>query len=193
MPAVRIHLKCMLWRWGSAGNIYVVIPAKAGISSARRPDPGFCRGDLYRDSKDTHEKNAKIHEAFGFDDVLLLPNETNVKPAQVSTKTRLTKTIELGIPLISAGHDNVTESPMAIALAHLGGLGIIHNNMPPGKQVEEVRRVKRAEAHMVLNPITVSPDTSVAEAVDLMTNYKISGIPVVDPGHAEGYRHHHAP
>src|ERR1035437_8678868 len=102
------------------------------------------------------KRDAKIHEAFGFDDVLLVPNETNIKPAQVSTKTRLTKTIELGIPLIAAGHDNVTESPMAIALAHLGGLGVIHNNMPVGKQVEEVRRVKRAEGNMVLNPIIVS-------------------------------------
>ncbi len=124
--------------------------------------------------------NTKIHEAFGFDDVLLVPNETSVKPAAVSTKTRLTKTIELNIPLISAGRDNVTESPMAIAMAHLGGIGVIHNNMPLGKQVEEVRRVKRAEGNMVLNPITVSPDTSVAEAVDLMTTYKISGIPVVE-------------
>ena len=126
------------------------------------------------------KRNTKIHDAFSFDDVLLIPNETNVKPAQVSTKTRLTKTIELGIPLISAGHDNITESPMAIALAHLGGLGVIHNNMPVGKQVEEVRRVKRAEASMVLNPITISPDTSVAEAIDLMSTYKISGIPVVE-------------
>jgi IMP dehydrogenase len=126
------------------------------------------------------KQDAKIHEAFGFEDVLLVPNETNVKPAQVSTKTRLTKTIELNIPLISAGHDNVTESAMAIALAHLGGIGVIHNNMPLGKQVEEVRRVKRAEGHVVLNPITVSPDTSVAEAMDLMMNYKISGIPVVE-------------
>jgi IMP dehydrogenase len=126
------------------------------------------------------QQNAKIHEALGFDDVLLVPVESNVKPSQVSTKTRLTKTINLNIPLVSAGHDNVTESAMAIAMAHLGGIGIIHNNMPPGKQVEEVRRVKRAEATLVLNPITVSPETSVAEAVDLMTTYKISGIPVVD-------------
>jgi IMP dehydrogenase len=126
------------------------------------------------------KQDAKIHEGFGFDDVLLMPCETNVKIAQVSTKTRLTKSIELGIPLISAGHDNVTESPMAIAMAHLGGLGVIHNNMPLGKQVEEVRRVKRAEGNMILNPITVSPDASVAEAVDLMTTYKISGIPVIE-------------
>ena len=127
------------------------------------------------------KQNAKIHEALSFDDVLLVPGETNVKPGQISTKTRLTKTIELGIPLISAGRDNVTESTMAIALAHLGGLGIIHSNMALGRQVEEVRRVKRAEGNFVLNPITISPETSVAEAVDLMTTYKISGIPVVEP------------
>jgi IMP dehydrogenase len=128
------------------------------------------------------KQNTEIHEAFSFDDVLLIPNETNVKPSQVSTKTRLTRSIELNIPLISAGQDNITESAMAIAMAHLGGLGIIHNNMPLGKQVEEVRRVKRAEATMVLNPITVTPDTSVAEAMDLMSTYKISGIPVAETG-----------
>lgn len=127
-------------------------------------------------------QNAKIHEALGFDDVLLVPGESNVKPGQISTKTRLTKTIELNIPLISAGRDNVTESTMAIALAHLGGIGVIHSNMTLGKQVEEVRRVKRAEGNFVQNPITVSPEASVAEAFDLMTTYKISGIPVVDNG-----------
>ncbi len=128
------------------------------------------------------KENAAINEALGFDDVLLVPNETNVKPSAVSLKTRLTRTIELNIPLISAGYDNVTESAMAIAIAHLGGLGVIHHNMPLGKQVEEVRRVKRAEGNMVLNPITISPDASVAEAVDLMTNYKVSGLPVAESG-----------
>ena len=126
------------------------------------------------------KRNAVIHEATGFDDVLLVPLETNVKPADVSTKTRLTKTIELGIPLIAAGHDNVTESAMAIAIAHLGGLGVIHDNMPLGKQVEEVRRVKRTESEIVSNPITVSADASVAEALDLMTTYKMSGLPVIE-------------
>ncbi|MBU6475977.1 MAG: IMP dehydrogenase [Alphaproteobacteria bacterium] len=126
--------------------------------------------------------NAAISETYGLDDVLLLPNETGVKPSAASTKTRLTKTIELNIPIISAGRDNVTESPMAIAMAHLGGLGVIHHNMPAGKQVEEVRRVKRAEGNMVLNPITISPEASVAEAVDLMTNYRVSGLPVAEAG-----------
>lgn len=126
------------------------------------------------------KRNTAIRDALNFDDVLLVPAETNVKPSDVSTKTRLTRTIELSIPLVSAGHDNVTESLMAITLARLGGVGIIHDNMPLGKQVEEVRRVKRAEGDIVSNPITISPDSSVAEALDLMTTYKISGLPVIE-------------
>lgn len=126
------------------------------------------------------KRNASIPEALGFDDVLLVPRETNVKPSDVSTRTRLTKAIELGIPLISAGHDNVTESGMAIAIAQLGGLGIIHDNMPMGKQVEEVRRVKRAQGEIVSNPITIAQEASVAEALDLMTTYKISCLPVIE-------------
>ncbi len=126
------------------------------------------------------KRNTTVKEQLNFDDVLLLPGETNVKPADVSLKTRLTKSIELNIPLVAAGADNVTESAMAITLAQLGGLGIIHDNMPLGKQVEEVRRVKRAEGDIVQNPITISPDSSVAEALDLMTTYKISGLPVIE-------------
>jgi IMP dehydrogenase len=126
------------------------------------------------------KRNAVIREALNFDDVLLLPGETSVKPGEVSTKTRLTRSIEINIPLVSSGSDSVTESAMAIALAQMGGLGIIHDNMPLGKQVEEVRRVKRAEGDMVQNPITVSPESSVAEALDLMTTYKVSGLPVVE-------------
>lgn len=126
------------------------------------------------------QKNISIREALDFDDVLLLPAETSVKPEDVSVKTRLTKAIELSIPLISAGRPDVTESAMAIAMAQLGGLGIIHDSMPAGKQVEEVRRVKRAGGEVISNPITISPESSVAEAVDLMTNYKISGLPVIE-------------
>ncbi len=126
------------------------------------------------------KRNAAIREALNFDDVLLLPGETAVKPGDVVTRTRLTRSIEINIPLVSAGSDNVTESAMAIALAQMGGLGIIHDNMPLGKQVEEVRRVKRAEGDMVQNPITVAPDSSVAEALDLMTTYKVSGLPVIE-------------
>lgn len=126
------------------------------------------------------KRNTTVKEQLNFDDVLLLPGETNVKPADVSLKTRLTKSIELNIPLVAAGSDNVTESAMAITLAQLGGIGVIHDNMPLGKQVEEVRRVKRAEGDIVQNPITISPESSVAEALDLMTTYKISGLPVIE-------------
>lgn len=126
------------------------------------------------------KRNTAIREALNFDDVLLVPAETNVKPQDVSVKTRLSRTIELGIPLIAAGRDNVTESAMAVAVAQLGGIGVIHDNMQLGKQVEEVRRVKRAQGDIVSNPITISPDASVAEALDLMTTYKISGLPVIE-------------
>jgi IMP dehydrogenase len=126
------------------------------------------------------KRNSTIREAFDFKDVLLIPRETNIKPEDVSTKTRLTKVIHLEIPLIAAGRDNVTESTMAITMARLGGIGVIHDNMPLGKQVEEVRRVKRAESDIVTNPITIAPEASVAEAFDLMATYKISGLPVID-------------
>src|SRR5690606_16699142 len=122
------------------------------------------------------KRNGVIRETFNFNDVLLVPAESNVKPQDVQTKTRLTRDIEISIPLLSAGLDYVTESKMAITLAQLGGIGVIHDNMPLGKQVEEVRRVKRAEGQMVMNPITIAPDSSVAEAIDLMTTYRISGL-----------------
>lgn len=126
------------------------------------------------------KRNTTIREVLDFDDVLLSPAESAVKPADVSTKTMLTRTISLGIPLISAGWENVTESAMAIAMARLGGIGVIHDNMPMGKQVEEVRKVKRAESEMIASPITIAPDSNVAEAFDLMTSYRISGLPVID-------------
>lgn len=126
------------------------------------------------------KRNSVIREGLSFDDVLLVPAETHVKPDEVLTRTRLTREIELSIPIVAAGLDYVTESKMAIALAQLGGLGVIHDNMPLGKQVEEVRRVKRAEGNIVTNPITISPDSSVAEALDLMTTYRISGLPVIE-------------
>jgi IMP dehydrogenase len=128
------------------------------------------------------KRNTTIRDAIGFDDILLVPSETQVKPDEVQTRTRLTKTIELAIPVISSGTASITESAMAIALAQMGGLGIIHDNMPLGKQVEEVRRVKRAGGTLVRNPITISPDSPTAEAYDLMTTYKISGLPVIESG-----------
>lgn len=119
-------------------------------------------------------------EALTFDDVLLVPAESDVLPAQAVTRTFLTKTIELGIPLISAAMDTVTESQVAIALAQAGGIGVVHKNMDIAEQAEEVRRVKRFEAGMVVNPVTVHPEQTLAEALGIMAANKISGIPVVE-------------
>ena len=123
---------------------------------------------------------AQFREALTFDDVLLVPAASNVLPSDVSTGTRLTRTIALGIPLMSAAMDTVTESALAIALAQAGGIGVIHRNMTPAKQAAEVQRVKRFESGMVLNPITIEPTAPLAEALRLMADYRISGIPVVE-------------
>ena len=120
----------------------------------------------------------QFREALTFDDVLLVPAESSVLPAQTDTRTRLTKTIELGIPLMSAAMDTVTESALAIAMAQAGGIGVIHRNMDIERQADEVRRVKRFESGMVVNPITIEPTASLADALSLMASYRISGIPV---------------
>jgi IMP dehydrogenase len=120
-----------------------------------------------------------VQEALTFDDVLLLPAFSNVLPKDVSLKTRLTRGIELNIPLVSAAMDTVTESRMAIAIAQEGGIGILHKNMDIAAQAAEVRRVKKFEAGMVKDPITVSPDLSVGELIALTQAYRISGVPVV--------------
>ena len=119
--------------------------------------------------------------ALTFDDVLLVPQESDVLPHEVDTTARLCDRLELNIPLVSAAMDSVTESRLAIALARLGGLGVVHRNMAIERQAEEVDRVKRSEAGMVLNPIKIGPDRPVAEALELMGRFHISGIPVVDP------------
>ncbi len=122
----------------------------------------------------------KIREAFTFDDVLLQPAASDILPAQVHTSSRLTNEIELGIPLISSAMDTVTECGMAIAMAQLGGIGVIHKNLSIGEQADEVRRVKKFEAGMVVNPVTISPQAPLSEALHLMQIHKISGIPVTE-------------
>jgi IMP dehydrogenase len=122
-----------------------------------------------------------IRDAFTFDDVLLVPQASSVLPTEASTETRFTRTIKLGIPLVSAAMDTVTESKLAIALAQAGGMGVIHRNLTVERQAEEVRRVKRFESGIVINPITIAPDAKLAEALRLMTDFGISGIPVVEP------------
>ncbi len=121
-----------------------------------------------------------IREALTFDDVLLEPALSEVLPAEVDVTTRLTRQIELGIPLISAAMDTVTESGLAIAMAQHGGLGVIHRNLTPTAQADEVRKVKKFEAGMVVNPITLGPEAALAQALDLMAAHQISGIPVVE-------------
>jgi IMP dehydrogenase len=121
-----------------------------------------------------------IRESLTFDDVLLEPARSEVLPAEVDVRTRLTREIELGIPLISAAMDTVTEANLAIAMAQHGGLGVIHRNLEIAAQAGEVQKVKKFEAGMVVNPITLGPEASLAEALDLMAAHRISGIPVVE-------------
>ena len=127
-----------------------------------------------------------IREALTFDDVLLVPAASEVLPAQVDTRTRLTKTVELGIPLISSAMDTVTEAGLAIAMAQAGGIGVIHKNLSIEEQADQVRRVKRFESGMVVNPVTIGPDATLADALQLMERYRISGIPVVVGANGKG-------
>src|SRR5579862_7817044 len=119
-----------------------------------------------------------IPEGLTFDDVLLLPARSNVVPAQTDTRTCLTRNIALNIPVVSSAMDTVTESHLAIALAQQGGIGMIHRNMTIDRQAEEVDRVKRSESGMIVDPITISPDKKIADALEMMKRYRISGIPV---------------
>ncbi len=127
-----------------------------------------------------------VQEALTFDDVLLLPAYSTVLPKDVSLKTRLTRGIQLNIPLVSAAMDTVTESRMAIAMSQNGGIGILHKNMDIAAQAAEVRRVKKFEAGMVKDPITVTPQTSVRELIEITNANNISGVPVVQDGKVVG-------
>src|SRR6266567_3047294 len=119
-------------------------------------------------------------EGLTFDDVLLVPAESRVLPNDVSTRTRLSRTIELSIPVVSAAMDTVTEARLAIALARAGGIGVVHRNLPIEEQVAEVDKVKRSESGMIVEPVTLPPDALVREALELMSHYKVSGVPITD-------------
>ncbi len=118
--------------------------------------------------------------------MLLVPAASEVLPGQVDTRTKITRTVELGIPLISAAMDTVTEAGLAIAMAQAGGLGVIHRNLSIEQQAEQVRRVKKFESGMVVNPVTIGPDATLADALSIMERYHISGIPVVESAAANG-------
>jgi IMP dehydrogenase len=124
--------------------------------------------------------SSRVEEALAFDDVLIVPAYSRVLPSATSTVTRLTRGITLNIPLISAAMDTVTEAEMAIIMAQLGGMGVIHKNMAPEEQAAQVRRVKKFESGMVVNPLTIHPDQTLADVKTLMATHRISGIPVVE-------------
>jgi IMP dehydrogenase len=125
-------------------------------------------------------------KALTFDDVLLIPAHSNVLPREVSLKTRLTRSIELNIPLVSAAMDTVTEARLAIAIAQEGGIGIVHKNMPPRAQAAEVIKVKRFESGIVKDPITIAPEMTVRDVLKLTQQHRISGLPVIDSGRVVG-------
>ena len=128
----------------------------------------------------------KIAEALTFDDVLLVPAYSDVVPTQVSTQTRLTSRITLNTPLMSAAMDTVTESRLAIAIAQQGGLGVVHRNLNIEQQAGEIDKVKRSESGMIVDPVTIEPERPIADALDVMRRYKISGVPVTKAGKLVG-------
>src|SRR5512140_739121 len=127
-----------------------------------------------------------LREALTFDDVLLVPGDSSILPAQADVSTRLTRRISLNIPLISAAMDTVTESRMAISMARVGGIGFIHRNLPAAEQAAEVARVKKSESWMVRDPLTIEPDAVLSKALDLMSRHGISGLPVCKGGRLVG-------
>ena len=127
-----------------------------------------------------------VETALTFDDVLLVPRHSQVLPSTVDVSTQLTRNISLNVPLVSAAMDTVTESKMAIAMAQLGALGIVHKNLDIAAQASEIDRVKRSESGMIVNPITLSPKSSVFQALELMEKYRISGVPITEDGRNEG-------
>jgi IMP dehydrogenase len=122
--------------------------------------------------------DGSIPDALTFDDVLLLPGRSTVLPTEVDTTTNFSRRVKLNVPLASAAMDTVTESRLAIAIARQGGIGIVHRSMPAEKQAEEVDRVKRSESGMIVDPVTISPDITIRQALEIMNKYKISGLPV---------------
>ncbi len=140
----------------------------------------YPRGSLDKASENLYQPNMEIREALTFDDVLLEPGASDVLPADVNTTTRLTRGISLNIPLISAAMDTVTEARLAIAMAQAGGLGVIHRNMTPAEQADQVKMVKKFESGMVIDPVTIHADMTLGEIIMIKEARRISGFPVVD-------------
>jgi IMP dehydrogenase len=132
------------------------------------------------EKRKTVQSRGKIQEGLTFDDVLLVPSYSEVLPRDVNISSYLTRNIKLNVPIVSAAMDTVTESRLAIALARQGGIGMIHKNMSIAAQAEEVRKVKRSESGMIIDPVTLSSDARISDALDLMKRFRIGGIPIVD-------------
>ena len=130
--------------------------------------------------------DGSISEALTFDDVLLLPARSAVLPTQVDTRTLFSRNISLNIPITSAAMDTVTDARLAIALAQQGGIGIVHRSMPIDRQALEIDKVKRSESGMIVDPVTVSPQSRISDAQEIMKKYKISGVPVTSNGKLVG-------
>src|SRR5687768_7674034 len=126
------------------------------------------------------EHSKIVHDGITFDDVLLLPSRSDFVPAEADTHSRLTRSIELNIPLVSAPMDTVTEAALAIALAQEGGIGIVHKNMSVENQAREVEKVKRSENGVIVDPITLPPGATIGQARKIMREYNVSGIPIVE-------------
>ena len=132
----------------------------------------------------TSEDNSRFPDsamALTFDDVLIRPGPSDVLPNDVQVASRVTRSISVNIPILSSAMDTVTEARLAIAMAQAGGIGVIHRNLDPAEQAAEVAQVKKFESGMVVNPVTISPELTLADALKLMADYRISGIPVVEP------------
>ncbi len=128
----------------------------------------------------------EVRVGLTFDDVVLVPAKSEVLPSEVETKTRVTRNISINIPIVSAAMDTVTESRLAIALAREGGIGVVHRVLSPPDQAAEVDKVKKSESGMIIDPITISPDQTLRDALQLMSKYRISGIPVIKNGKLVG-------
>ncbi|HEX5072857.1 MAG TPA: IMP dehydrogenase, partial [Gemmatimonadaceae bacterium] len=144
----------------------------------RVPSPGACTPRGCAEISAMFDKT--LRECLTFDDVMLVPAYSEVLPADVEVKTRFTKNIDVNVPIVSAAMDSVTEARAAIAMARAGGIGVIHKNLPVAQQAQEVDRVKRAESGIILNPVTVRPSQSLREAVSVMRDNDVSGVPVVE-------------
>src|SRR6476619_7041332 len=182
-----------MWRrWAETIPLRVAVERSTrNATGLGRPDgitatEGPLRMELKTELPTAERLDHVIETAFTFDDVLLVPQHSQVVPTQVDVSTRFSRNITLNVPLVSAAMDTVTESLLAIAMAQHGAIGVIHKNLSIDEQASEVDRVKRSESGMIVNPVTLSPRERIFEALELMKKYRISGVPITEDGSKEG-------